>query len=323
MSRTEDRAGTRASRVRRGRIAWIVVVCIVSALVGAYFALAFATADLSNWGAWARDFAKSPGAAAFAALIAAAIAYRGISSQVAVARASLSHQQDATRSVAWWQMFEWASGRAVPTVENDVPLPDTVTISTLQRLSEEASSNPQKAACAGMIDMLTTRLRAEENADVPHKCPSGDGAQADAISALASYVASARGTTAASAAAEGVVYEHELMTSLASIRDTDLRIFRSPGSDFGADAVAEVSGRRVLVVVKMGSNAQRVRAMARDSLARLRSAIGDLDPVLYVTPYSAPLGSELEGQYRAMSVQWRDPSDTPALAEALKAASAL
>lgn len=59
-------------------------LCVVSAAAGAYGALTLATAQLENGGPWLRQFALSPGMAAFAALAAALIAFLGLRKQVQV-----------------------------------------------------------------------------------------------------------------------------------------------------------------------------------------------------------------------------------------------
>jgi len=63
---------------RRVPIFWLGPIVVLSLTIGGYCALALATADLEGWSQWLRDFAKSPGGAGIAALLAATIAFGGI-----------------------------------------------------------------------------------------------------------------------------------------------------------------------------------------------------------------------------------------------------
>ncbi|WP_447653366.1 hypothetical protein [Microbacterium sufflavum] len=320
MSTTDDDEAESGPRVP---IWLLIAACVLCAVGGAFVALALATANLANWGAWVRDFAKSPGAAASAALIAAVIAYRGLSSQVAVARRTLRHQQRAAQSSSWWEMFEWASGRAVPAEPGNIPLPDVVTISTLQRLAEDATTDVQRTACGGLIDMLTARMSTststQQETEIPAAVAPAAAPAEETLTALASYVASSKGTRAASNVAEAYVYERSLTMALASASDASIRVFRNPVPDMGADAVIEVDGRRVLLVIKFPLHLENVRRSAfRQTISRLRSALGRGDPILLVSPIADALSSDFEQAFRTKAVQWRDESDTPALLDALR-----
>jgi hypothetical protein len=317
----------RHRRLRQISVLWLIPVFAAAATLGAYLALALATADLEGLGQWLRDFAKSPGAAAFAALIAAGIAFGGISKQVSVSRAALAQQAEVARSDAWWAMFEWASSRAIPPRHEDQPLPTTVTISTLERLADVATSNVQEAACAGVIDVLTQEIAP------PIMKPSPDGAESSAadpdpaFAALTSYVESSRGTPAASAIAEALVYENEVSKALMAVswQDPSIKIFRNPPSanDTGADAVAEVDGQRVIIEIKYPRSASRLRVMAHETIRRLRARGLDTDTYLLITPFPSPLGRDEESELRAVATQWRAPEDTGSLLAALRQASAL
>ena len=293
-------------------------------MVGAYLAVAITTANLSGWGQWTRDFTKSPGAAAFAALVAAAIAFCGISKQVTVSRASLDHERKATRAVGWWAMFEWASDRALPARREDRPLPTSVTIRTLQRLADDATSSVQEAACAGVIDILTQSI--DTTGPLSADAASPEPAASAAVEALASYVQASRGTPAASAAAEALLYEHQVLTALAQLshEEPTVTIFKNPpSSGDSADAVAEVDGQRVIIEIKYRTTAQGHAKMAAQTLDRMRARGQSNDAYLLVTPFPSPLRPNEESGLRAVATQWVAPKDTPSLLAALRHASAL
>ncbi|WP_411698540.1 hypothetical protein [Conyzicola sp.] len=302
----------------------VMLLCTVSASVGACIALGLATADLANWSQWARDFAKSPGPAALVALVAAAIAYAGLSKQIAVSRESLAHQQRAAQSTSWWSMFEWASGRAVPAVPGEQALPDEITIGTLQRLAEEATTEVQQTACKGMIDFLVTRL-AEEASPIGGRM-ADDGVpdpESPVLAPLQQYVDATAGTAASSAKAEALVYENNVRKALLAeaVHNADLRVFRSPNDD-GADAILLVNGRKVLVIVRWQRDERRAHANVMYELGRLRK-IADDSPILVVTPFLPPLSENERELLRAVGVQWRTPADGEKLRTAIQWASIL
>lgn len=310
-------------RSPRISIVWLIPVFIFSSAVGAYLAITLMTANLANWRQWLRDFAQSPGAAGFAALIAATIAFDGILIQVSVSRASLEHQRQATRADAWWAMFEWASNRAIPSRQEDQPLPTSVTIRTLERLADEATSSVQEAACAGVIDALTRSMDTptiEPPTDADIDLPERDDS---AFAALASYVKSSRGTSAASSVAEALIYENDVLTALASLKDPTVRILRNPGFDTGADAIAEIDGRRVVIEIKAVRSSERLRGMVLQTIRRLRDRGRDADTYVLITPFPSPLPPEQEAELRAVVAQWRKPEDTASLLAALRRASML
>ncbi|GEM_PF-7078115 len=298
----------------------IVALWIVSGTTGAYLALALATADLANWGLWARDFAKSPGAAAFAALIAAAIAFAGISRQVSVSRSALEHQREAASTARWWETFEWASSRALPIGEKDLPLPDSVTISTLQSLSQTTATDVQKVACAGVIDVLTSRLVSMSN-EVGDSGEAAEPAASAAFDALASYVQASDGTSAASPRAEAAVYERRVLQALNSL-STDIRAFREPRvGDTRTDAVVELGDAKVAVEVTFSRTPQVVRARVR-SAAQQRRDNGAI-PLVLVSRFSSPFTPSEEAELRVVVAQWNTPEDNEILLSALRRASML
>lgn len=291
----------------------VIALVLIVGLSGACIALALSTANTDNWGQWARDFAKSPGPAAFVALIAAGIAYRGISKQVEVARAALSHQRALAQEESWWAVFQWASGRAVPAGENDVRLPDSVTVSTLERLADDASTDVQRAACKSMIEFLSTRERqAGDSGDEVSLAPS------DTVSALARYVQSTEGTSAASPAAAALVYENAVRQALASVDGVNVKFYRSP-VDKGSDAILLVNERRLLLLVRWAQSTNGMKFTISQTLKRLRQVVTD-DPFLVVTPLPVELDASDQKGLRAVVAQWRGPEDQSNLERALRQA---
>ncbi|MFI9487365.1 hypothetical protein ACIG47_13325 [Promicromonospora sp. NPDC052451] len=315
-----------AHLVRRNISAlWLAPTIAISLLVGAYLAITLVTANLAAWGQWLRDFAQSPGAAAFAALTAAVIAYSGISRQIKVSRESLAHQKDAAKTDAWWAMFEWVSDRAIPPRKEDEPLPTTVTISTLERLSEVATSGVQKAACAGVIDALTKNIGSrttEPPLDPDTTSPEPDDTT---LAALDSYVESNRGTPAASMLAESFIYEDKVIKSLASLTAADptLNNLQLQPADAGADAVVDVDGRQVLIQIKTARNPQYVGGMVFETIRKFRTRGSSTDGYLVITPFPSPLRPDQEAELRAVAAQWQAPTDNASLQAALHRASAL
>lgn len=308
-------------RRRRQTAAWVVVAGLVGGAVGAYLALTLATANLANLGSWLRDFAKSPGAAATAAVIAAGVALTGIILNRRAASESLSLQETTSAADSWWVMFEWASERAVPSHSGDNALPGSVTVATLARLADTATAEVQQAACAGMIDMLAAqvepRVPAEstQSFDSETHAASIEVANESALAALDSYVQANRGTKAASSVAEAVVYENSVTKTLIALSwaHDNLRVFRNPPDAGPADAIVEIGDQRVAVIIKRQSSASAFANWFRHLGAPSPGAL----PRVVVTPqpFSKRLGDESAESIAV--VQWNDPSDDPALLQAL------
>jgi hypothetical protein len=130
----------------------LLAACAVSAVAGACATIILRTADLTNWGNFLVDFAKSPGLAALVALFAAILAFRGIRNQVEAARASL--EQD-----SWWKMFEWASTQAGSGAQPSNSSLMSVAASAFSQLNKGATVEVQRIACSGMIDFVLGQTR--------------------------------------------------------------------------------------------------------------------------------------------------------------------
>lgn len=221
-----------------------------------------------------------------------------------------------------------SSGRPIerfPPQKDAQPLPESVTISTLERLSEDTTTDVQKAACAGVIDALTTRISKTVVEPDPNTATSGQAAGDDRTwSALTSYVDSSRGTAAASTVAEGLVYRNRVLKELLSLPRVDLTIrvkeMNSLDREDGYDAIVEVHGRRVIIEIKFAKGSDRVLVPTVKTLRDFLGRTHANTPILLISPSPPTLGAEL-ADLGAVATQWRGPEDTPALRKDLLRAS--
>ncbi len=178
----------------------------------------------------------------------------------------------------------------------------------------------QRVACAGVIDALTARV--EIGTEEPHEQGVAQEAHSSAaLDALTSYVEASDGTRAASAKAEAVVYEHKVLTALTTF-GPDMRVVsRAAGKRLRADALVEVRGRQVAVVVSFAAVPQVVRALAHSTALHRRRH--DLGPVVLVSRFSSPFTLEEEAGMRLVVAQWESSEDTQRLRDALLRASKL
>lgn len=299
-------------------------------MVGAYAALTLATANLENWGAWLRQFAMSPGVAAFAALAAAGIAFAGISRQVGVSRSALDHQRQDASQLAWWRTFEWASGRGLPQGPDDVPLPHAVIINTLENLAKTATTDVQRSACSGLIDALTSRVLSFDDQDDVDRGTNEEDNSSSAINALMSYVDSSASTAAASASAEAALYEprveaakyEQAVLAALSGLSSDARVFLEPPvTDSRTDAIVEIAGRSASVEVSFARTPMVVRARARSASQHRRNA--GLMPLVLVSRFQSPFSDEEEAELRVVVATWNSPADNESLLEDIRRASLL
>ncbi|AXL10733.1 hypothetical protein DXT68_00175 [Microbacterium foliorum] len=309
-----------SGRRRLKQVSLVAALCALFFILGVCLAPALITADLNNWGLWLRDFAKSPGIAAVAALIA----LFGILRQVAVSRESLQHQRETAAGSSWWDSFEWASGRALPGREGDIPLPGEVTISTLQSLARTASTDVQRAACSGLIEALTPRVGS--GTPTVASAESAEASNEAAFRALTSYVKANNGTVAASPAAEATVREYEIykrrvLNALATL-SPGILVFREPEiSNSRADAVVEVEGVPVALEVSFARTPVVVRARSF-AAAQLRQDDATA-PLVLVSRFASPFSPEEERSLRVVIAQWETSDDDDNLREALVRASQL
>ncbi|MEV7757866.1 hypothetical protein AB0O16_07430 [Microbacterium sp. NPDC089180] len=303
---------------KRSRWPWVVATAALVAglIAGAFTTLAFHSADLSNWSSWARDFTKSSGFAGVAAVVAALIAAVSIGRQVKVSRDALVQSRSTADASSWWTSFEWASGRAIPIGKDDRPLPDSVTIGTLQGLAGAAQTTVQSVACAQMINVLTARMKAAGIAPEKAEDVAGPGSSA-AFDALESYVRASAGTPAASPQAEALLYERGVLQSLQDVFPSSIVPAGADIATAPSDAVIPHNGVDVHIEILYG----RAPAIARAKVRSFRSKSNA--PLVLVSRYPSPLDVDFALHMAVVTVQWRGPEDTEELKAAVITASAM
>jgi hypothetical protein len=335
--------GRRRSR-KTVRVATVVAGGVLVAGLGAFLGIALASADLANTGLWLRDFAKSPGATATAALLAASLAFWGISRQVTVSRQTLSHQRDAATqllehqrktedSKAWWSTFEWSADRGIPSDPSDTALPLSVSIRTFEQLQESAQTDVQKAACGGVMDVLAQLVSPSEQVDgLPSRSvrtEPGDPNYEGARAALSSYVVASRGTAAASPGSEARLYDLEATSAVAGLNIENAIVralprLRGLALDGSAttvvpDVSVEINQRTVLLEFKAYYSASGAKRAIFETVGRFR-ARGISLPIIVVTPQSIEIASQWSRQNKCLAIQWRDSRDNDALRVAIQEA---
>ena len=136
---------------------WSAVASGVGGLViGCFLGSTVFNDYLLNALRWAGSFLMANGAAV-ATVTAALVALGGIAWQVRLARKT-------AQSNSWWQTFEWAAERAIPSKGGSIALPaDTIT-SALNQLALDAPTDAQKQACSGIISLIADQLDWQEQA---------------------------------------------------------------------------------------------------------------------------------------------------------------
>jgi hypothetical protein len=367
------------------RVMLIVLGIGIAASIGAFLALTIAGDHQHGLGLWLRDFARSPGATALAAIAAAALAFYGITRQIRVTRetieqarqaaaatlqqakdaheseraqsavrlehersksdealklerskatATMELQRNQEQSRSWWQSFEWATSRSIASGENQLLLPDDVSISTLQALKDEAKTPVQIAACQGVVDVITKRIMAvrDETSDEAGLLDNETIPDADARirteHVLERWVKSSRSEPSRSIAAESYVYEQQVLEALRSIQRSDLRfidgreariplVASSGARSFIPDAMMNVSGKDVLIETKSWRpSTSNARMRVPNVVEPLRGKSIRL-PLLIVTPVDVELQTEMVEKLAVRVVRWEGPEDNDRLVDAL------
>lgn len=286
---------------------WLAILgMIVSLFVGAVIAIWFGAAREGDVRTWLGEFVRSPGAAGLAAVIAAVIAFIGISNQVRASRQVLEHQRLAAAADTWWGRFEWFSDRAFPADERRQPFPDAVAVSILERLAETASDDVQESAWQGMLDELRTRIADAEKAPV-------------AVDAAAPSP-STGGWVRDRSGGKAQAYETDVLNAISGLTEVGLKISSEQASgDTGFDATIDVDGRRVDIEAKYADRPEAARANAGIArLLRHHMAHGSV-PLILVMPLDVPPQFVNDGIVSV--VKWTGPHDTLALASAIKRAA--
>lgn len=337
-----DASETDSMRHPRPAYFWLLgPTAVIAAALGAVATLMIDREHRWGVGLWLSDFAKSPGLAGMSALIAAVIAFIGISRQVRVSRVSvemartsaleaqthaqesLEHQRAVEQDRAWWKTFEWASSRAIPSDKSAEPLPYVAVLNTFQALADSATDDVQRAAIAGVMDVAAKRAGETIAADGSSDSDGVDGDATEQLrSALSAYVATTANTPARSRAAEYQLYELDVLKALARVEGGSVRVqedgrSRQSSSGFRPDAIVEVDGNQVIVELKLFREpSAKARYMALETLRRIRGT-SLRQPILLISPMAPKFGTDVEAELSFRAVSWKSPSDDAALRRAL------
>lgn len=338
-----DGAETKSTRPSRGGYHWVLLglTAVLAASLGVIATLMIDREHRWGIGPWFSDFLKSPGLAGMCALVAALIAFIGISRQVRVSRESvelsgrsaaqaqinaqhsLEHQRAAEQDRAWWNTFEWASSRAIPSDKSAEPLPYVAVLKTFQALAGSAIDDVQRAAIAGVMDVAATRAGETIVDDAVDDRDGADNDSTDQIrSALSAFVASTTNTPARSPAVEYQLYELDVINALTRIEGGDVRLLGGwrelvPTRGFRPDAIVEVNGTRVVVELKLfRKSSTQSRHRVIETMRRIRDA-SVRDPILLVSQPALDFGADIESDLSFRAVSWSSPSDDDALRQAL------
>ncbi|MCS0644956.1 hypothetical protein [Curtobacterium flaccumfaciens] len=276
------------------RIYWVTATAALAGGLGYGMGLAIAGPHESTAGQWLLDFSKTAGAAAVAAVVAATIAFAGISRQVSANREQLKHQQKDAASQRWWESFEWAAARGIPAKKEDIALPYDTSMNTLFALRDSATSEVQRAACLGLIEELAKQLKTLEN----HGTPST--AEQNAWSALTKW---ATADTSASPTVRASIDEHETLSAIRALLEdrpdlvsslsTNVRVSTSADARGSTgkfphlvlDAVAEVKGVPIVIEITHSNDPARKMRFLRE---RLKGTEYERVPMLAITRVEGP-----------------------------------
>lgn len=327
---------------RGGRANWLVLagVGIAAGTAGAFISLTLAGPHTAGIGLWLRDFAKTPGAAALAALIAACIALSGISRQVSVSRANLELERRREQDRSWWQSFEWAVSRGVPLDAAHRALREDVSINTFTALQASALTDVQRSACSGMLDILSTE-RPTSDEDTSSNLPlDSESSESEAYviqgaktyEALATYVKASAGTAAASAGARARLYELQVLSVMEGFAGPGVSFLDpkwvklGPNSNrrYRPDAVMVLEGQYVNIESKYRDSAVSVSNWTglQRSIEAIRTR-GIDTPVLFVSPQTFEIPDQVRKEWAFEIARWQAPEDNESVRSALVRAAKL
>lgn len=275
---------------------------------------------------WFGKWIKSSGFAGLGAIVAASIAFVGISLQLQASR-----ERDADS--AWWQSFEWASDRGLPRDSSELRLSFEAAVDTLNALATAARTDIQKNAVSGVVDELIrsneSRARGQVSIasdleaqptvpDVEEPVldfsagtePDQTGAEPDpdradsnsdgAPAAVLRYVLEQVGTAAESRRANASAYEAGVLRALEHGYG---RVLRLRGGAAG-DAIVRTRNRELAVEIKWSPN--RILNMSG------RPSAGNIDVVIS----NVPVANLAPG---VAQVVWNERDKSLALRKALDA----
>jgi hypothetical protein len=258
---------TLATVLRKRGLRWIALALtalVAGALGGLTVLWVNGTADNPVVG-WFGGWLKSPGFTGLCAVVAASIAFIGISLQL-----NANRERDA--DAAWWQSFEWASDRGLPRDPLELGLSFEAALDTLNALATAARTDIQKNAVRGVVDeLLRSResgvrdqapaandLKVQPSEQIAEESVPGaldgteharDGAGLDSdgsASAVLRYALQQVGTAAESRRASASAYETEVLRALSHQYD---KVIPMSGATAG-DVIVRARSRQLVVEIK-------------------------------------------------------------------------
>lgn len=314
MTKLQDAEHVR-NRVSISRaILWAAVASIVAATLTATVVLALDRDQRAPISEWIPHFLTSPGVGGIGALVAAGIAYFGISKQVRAASRSLEHQRAAEENRSWWERFEWASARAVPSKSDEKPLPYNAILSTLSELADSSRDDVQKLAVRAIMDTAQDDSPQEaDDATASKGRPEDDSAR---LRALQLYSNATRNTAAHSPVVEGQIYELEVLQALREI--PSIQFIEPSRSLSGSTPDAVIVYREHAVIVEIKSYGGKT-SLSNSDIDELKSftETNEASHALVISPERLKNSFNQRGYLEIETVSWKSPEDTELVISAL------
>lgn len=304
---------------------------------------------------WVRQFILKNGAGiatGFGAIVAAIIAFLGISHQVKVSRAALDHaEKNSAKTLShsrktlrqtkrsderanWWRTFEWAAERVAPAHAEELSLPRYVILETLDVLERTAPTEAQKKACGSVFNHVTGLLQNTPTGVGARESGGGEsGAASDALldrpssseqeaalGVLKRYVDRTKGTSSASPAASEMLSRLEFTNSITEAARADgyevTMITKGPVEYLSGSGALSVKKNGCEDVIVMFLDEVDMKTIADNALSFSATAGAEKRWLLVSRPVlGTPNGANLYGY--TFSARWADDADTPGVMEAL------
>jgi hypothetical protein len=146
---------------------------------------------------------------------------------------------------------------------------------------------------------------------------------ASTLNLVRTYAKKHAGTPAVSPFTNGWLYERLVTATLSSLVGPELRIrvWKNAAHDSPIDAIAEVNGQRVVIVIVWGESAASVRQKLRRYVLVVRAR--RQDPILFIQPFRLDMPLDFSLHNRAVVSNFRDESDRLKLINSLRTAASL
>ncbi|WP_416445431.1 hypothetical protein AB3K78_01160 [Leucobacter sp. HNU] len=260
-------------------------------------------------------------AAGLGAILAALIAFHGISRQIGQANQSLAQAREANDQASWWRTFEWAAERVAPSKPGTPSLSPHLLMGTLSVLRDSAPDEAQQRACSSLVDhvalVVETNQAAENTQNVASKPQPNSGKQktessesANAMDALMQWIHETSGKPSASPKAIEVVSRQKFTNSLVGAASREkLGIAQAHGPSLRSVG----SSGYIELIPKEGSQVR----LSYVSPQKLRLAIDENFieesevPEILVTSSASGLIHGMKAGNNSYVGVWNDPLDTP------------